>query len=117
MTLKHVRDIRFDGTVHNNNYDWLKACSPVPSLPSHQQTIAQPSNATLPLSESHFEALSSYGNYSVIWFSVPNGTYSYSILPQAFPQHSGSVTVNGMDTTIEVQAATILCTETTGSTG
>ncbi|MGD0478494.1 MAG: hypothetical protein ABSB29_10080 [Nitrososphaerales archaeon] len=82
-----------------------------------KQTIARPSNVTLPLSESLFNSLPSYENYSAIWFSVPNGTYSYAILPQAFPPHSGSVTVDGMDTTIEVHGATILCTVTTSSTG
>ena len=82
-----------------------------------KQTIAQPSNAMLPLPESGSTALSSYENYSVIWFSVRNGTYSYSILPQAFLQRSGTMTVDGMDTTVVVQAATILCTETASSTG
>lgn len=83
-----------------------------------KQTIAQPSNATLPLSENSFKASPSFENYSAIWFSVPNGTYSYAILPQlALPQHSGSVTVDGMDTTIEVHGAAISCTTTASSTG
>lgn len=38
---EHVRDIRLGGRVHNNNYDWLKACSPVSSLPSHQEAGIQ----------------------------------------------------------------------------
>jgi len=83
-----------------------------------KQTIAQPSNATLPLSENSFKASPSFENYSAIWFSVPNGTYSYAILPQlALPQHSGSVTVDGMDTTIEVHGAAISCTTTASNTG
>ncbi|MGD0319308.1 MAG: hypothetical protein ABSB56_06415 [Nitrososphaerales archaeon] len=83
-----------------------------------KQTIVQPSNATLPLSESSFQASPSFENYSAIWFSVPNGTYSYAILPQvALPQHSGSVTVDGKDTTVEVQGAAISCTTTLSSSG
>ncbi len=37
----HLRDIRLTGQVHNNNYDWLKACSPVSSLPSRQEAGIQ----------------------------------------------------------------------------
>jgi len=83
-----------------------------------KQTIAQPSNATLPLSENSFKAEPSYGNYSAIWFSVLDGTYSYVILPQlALPQHSGNVTVDGVDTTIDVHGAAVSCTTTASSTG
>ena len=38
---EHIKEIRLAGKVHNNNYDWLKACSPVPSLPSHQEAGIQ----------------------------------------------------------------------------
>jgi hypothetical protein len=69
------------------------------------QTIVQPSNATLPLSYdgSH---LTGESNYSTIWFSLPNGTYSYTIIPNdplGSPQ-SGNVTVDGSNFVVQVYA-------------
>ena len=45
------------------------------------QSVVQPSNATPPLSYANTH-LTSSGNYSAIWFSFPNGTYGYTILPK-----------------------------------
>jgi hypothetical protein len=75
-------------------------------------TIIRPSNASLPLSNSSFIISYNYGNYSIIWFSLPNGTYSYSVIPRGGGSaSSGNVTVSGSDTTVEVYgAATVLCT-------
>jgi hypothetical protein len=42
--------------------------------------VVQPSNATLPLTYSGTH-LTSNSNYSTIWFSVPDGTFNYSVLP------------------------------------
>ena len=69
------------------------------------QTVVQPSNATLPLSynTSH---LTYDSNYSAIWFSLPDGTYSYTILPKNFYglEQSGNVTVDGSDVVVQVSA-------------
>jgi hypothetical protein len=69
------------------------------------QTVVQPSNATLPLSFNG-APLTSDGNYSAIWFSLPNGTYSYTILPNdpLGSAQSGNVTVDGSDVTVQVYA-------------
>jgi len=80
----------------------------------NSQTIIRPSNATLPLSENSFAASPSYVNYSAIWFSVHNGTYSYTVLPTAFLMQSGNVTVVGKDVVVEVPSAPIACTTTSG---
>jgi len=69
------------------------------------QISVQPSNATLPLSSTN-TYLTSESNYSAIWFSVPNGTYSYTILP-SYPlgsTQSGNVTVDGSNLKIAVFA-------------
>ena len=67
------------------------------------QTVVQPSNATLPLSYANTH-LTSSGNYSDIWFSLPNGTYSYTILPKNIfgQEQSGNVTINGSGAVIQV---------------
>lgn len=69
------------------------------------QTVTQPSNATLPLSYGT-SRLTSNSTYSTIWFSLPNGTYTYSILPKnIFGQdQTGNVTVDGSDLQISVIA-------------
>jgi len=81
----------------------------------NSQTIVRPPNATLPLSENSFADSPAYGNYSAIWFSIRNGTYSYTVLPKAFLGQSGNLTIAGKDTVVEVPATyTILCTTTSG---
>jgi hypothetical protein len=77
------------------------------------QTIVRPPNATLPLSENSYGASPSYGNYSAIWFSVRNGTYSYTVLPKVALDQSGNLTIAGKDSVVEVHAAPIGCTTTT----
>jgi len=69
------------------------------------QTVVQPSNASLPLSYSGTH-LTSNSNYSAIWFSLPNGTYSYTIIPDdpLGSHQSGNVTVDGSNVVVEVYA-------------
>ena len=64
-------------------------------VPVGNQTIVQPSNATLPLSYNGSH-LTGESNYSTIWFSLPNGTYSYTITPDdpLGSAQSGIVTVD-----------------------
>jgi hypothetical protein len=76
----------------------------------NNQTIVRPSGAELPLSESGFQAQGNFENYSVISFSVPNGTYSYTVYPENFLGQTGNLTVNGDDTVVEVHAAPVSCT-------
>jgi len=68
-------------------------------------TIAQPPNATLPLS---YGATHLTGNstYSTILYSLPNGTYNYSILPNdpLGTEQSGNVTVDGSKVVVQVYA-------------
>jgi hypothetical protein len=69
------------------------------------QTVVQPSNATLPLAYSATH-LSYNSTYSTIWFSVPEGTYGYSILPNdSYGQgQQGNVTVDGSNILVQVTA-------------
>ncbi len=80
-------------------------------------TIVRPSNATLPLSESSFGAGPSGENYSTISFSVPNGTYNYTVYPRSFLGETGIVTVDGSDVLITVNGAPVSCTTRTSPTG
>jgi hypothetical protein len=65
--------------------------------------VVQPSNATLPLTYSGAH-LTSDSNYSTIVFSVPNGTYNYTIVPKDpfNPEQSGNLTVDGSDVQVQV---------------
>ena len=69
------------------------------------QTIVLPSNATLPLSYNGSHR-SGESNYSAIWFSLPDGTYSYKIIPDdpLGAHQSGNVTVDGSDLVVQVYA-------------
>jgi hypothetical protein len=65
-------------------------------------TLTQPSNATLPLSYGNAR-LTSNSSYSTISFSVPNGVYSYTVVPTGFAgKQSGNVTVSGSNVEVEV---------------
>lgn len=66
------------------------------------QTAVQPSNATLPISGS--SRLTSNSSYSVIVFSVPNGNYSYTVMPKNIDgqEQSGSVMIAGSGSEIQV---------------
>ena len=82
------------------------------------QTVVQPSNATLPLSFNG-GPFTGDSNYSTIWFSLPDGTYSYTILPNdpLGSAQSGNVTVDGSDVTVQVYAfvEAMGCSTTSGS--
>jgi len=73
----------------------------------NNQTIVQPSNATLPLLRSTNGTSDDFDiNYSAIWFSLPNGTYSYTIFPKNFygQEQSGNVTIDRSDVVVQVSA-------------
>ena len=82
------------------------------------QTVVQPSNATLPLSYAA-SGLTDNGTYSTIWFSLPSGTYAYTVLPNNLDgrEQSGNVTVNGGNVVVQVTAfvTAMGCSSTTES--
>jgi hypothetical protein len=83
------------------------------------QTVVQPSNATLPLSYNG-ALLTGNSNYSTIWFSLPNGTYNYTILPDdpLGSHQSGNVTVDDAGVTVQVYAfITAMGCSSTSSSG
>jgi hypothetical protein len=81
----------------------------------NKTTIAEPSNATLPISESSFEAATLFQNHSTIVFSVPDGVYTYTVYPHTFlGQQGNSVIVNGSDATVNVGPPEISCTSSSG---
>jgi hypothetical protein len=83
--------------------------------------VVQPSNAPVPLTwdgDSNYTVSGPFSNYTTISFSVPNGTYNYSILPTSpfgDTNQSGSVTIKGSDIQVEVSQFTsvMLCTTST----
>ena len=84
------------------------------------QIVAQPPNATLPLS---YGAARLTGNstYSTIRFTLPNGTYAFSVLPSNAlgQQQSGNVTADGTDVIVQVYAfvTSMGCSSTTAGGG
>jgi len=80
--------------------------------------VVQPSNATLPVSYAGAH-LTSDTNYSTIWFSVPNGTYDYTILPSNISgvEQNGTATVSGGNVQVQVSAFITAMGCSTTSTG
>jgi hypothetical protein len=73
--------------------------------------VVQPSNATVsPYTDGTGPGTgfgrTSDGNLSTIWFSLPNGTYSYKILPRYAlgSEQSGNVTIDGSNVVVRVLA-------------
>ncbi len=93
------------------------ACSPLAyvapwSVTLGNETIAEPSNATTPISGGYV-AGPEYQSLSTIVFSVPDGVYQYTLSPHgAFAQPAGSVTVNGSDVSVELSGPDVTCTTT-----
>lgn len=71
------------------------------------ETLVQPSNATVPTPSSYTDSrLTSNSSYSAIWFSVPDGTYNYTILPDNFygAVETGTATIDGSNVEVMVYA-------------
>ena len=73
--------------------------------------VVQPSNSTVSpytngMGPGTGFGRTSDGNLSTIWFSVPNGTYSYKILPRYAlgSEQSGNVTIDGSNVVVQVYA-------------
>ena len=78
---------------------------------NNKTTLVEPPNASLPLPENGVTSYSpSNKNYSMIVFSVPNGTYNYTIYPKVIFRQSGTVTVNNSDVLIQVIGTGVPCT-------
>ena len=103
----------YDVTFHQSG-----ACSPLAyvapwSVTLGNETVAEPSNTTLPIPGGSYAAGPENQNLSTIAFSVPDGVYQYSLSPSgAFASPVGSVTVNGSDVSIEVNGPVVSCTTT-----
>ena len=70
------------------------------------QTIVEPSNATLPIPNNQFQASTANIVYAQIVFFVPSGIYNYSMSPNLMVGHSsGTILVNGSDVTVQVGPA------------
>jgi hypothetical protein len=91
--------------VQDSNCGYASYHLPWGVVLDNSTTVVQPSNASLPLAyDSQTSVSHSDSNYSTITFSVPNGTYSYTIIPKdPFNRiQSGNVTVDGSDAQVEV---------------
>ena len=110
-------------TSENQFYDvtfqQIGACSPAVytapwAVTLGDQTIAEPSNTTLPIPGGGYIAGPQFQSLSAIVFSVQNGVYQYTISPPGpFDRTSGSVTVNGTSVTVVVEGPVVSCTTTT----
>ena len=80
-------------------------------------TVAEPSNATLPISTSGGAYDPNLVNESTIIFSVPNGQYSYSVDMGGWNigNPTGVVNVDGADLMVLVEGPLVSCTMTTTS--
>ena len=79
------------------------------AAPIGHTIIAAPSNASLPAPNTLFAASPNFKNFSVIWFHVSDGVYTYVVSPSGFFS-SGTATVNGADKIITVSGPFIDCT-------
>ena len=98
------------------------ACSPLAYVAPWSVTLgneveAEPASATLPIPNDTYAASPLYADDSTIVFSVPDGTYQFSISPFGpFGPDSGTVTVDGADVTVPLNGPFLSCTSTaTGS--
>jgi len=78
--------------------------------------VASPRNASLPIPNNTIETIQSDGNLSVIGFYVPNGIYTYGVVPTDYLGQNGTVTINGADTIVTVHPIAIACTTTIAPT-
>jgi hypothetical protein len=71
-------------------------------------TIAQPSNATLPISTEEGVAGGAYKMISKIIFTVPDGVYQYDVTSgwSLFPS-GGTVDVNGSDVVVQLEGPAV----------
>jgi hypothetical protein len=111
LTTSSAAETRFyDVTFHQSG-----ACSPLAyvapwSVTLGNETIAEPSNTTLPIPGGSYVAGPENQNLSTIAFSLPDGVYQYSLSPSgAFPSPVGSVTVNGSDVIVELEGPLVTC--------
>ena len=95
------------------------ACSPAVYVAPWSVTLGNTTESEPPnmaVSNGGYSAGPEPPSVYTIVFSVPNGTYQYSVHPQgAFYTYSGTVTMNGSDVSIMVNGPVISCTTTTGA--
>jgi len=74
----------------------------------NNKTIVEPPSAGFPLPEQP-EFSPAFKIYSTITFSVPDGTYNYTVYPQpVFFLQNGKVVVNGSDVVVQVDVNKII---------
>lgn len=107
--------------LHKVTFQQEGACSPSVYVAPWSVTLgtiteAEPPGTPLPILNGGYSAGPEPSSIYTIVFSVPNGTYQYSVRPQgAFYAYSGTVTVNGADVLITLNGPAISCTTTTGA--
>ena len=106
--------------VQESNYAYESWLVPWAVVLDNSTMLVQPSNATLPLTYNGAH-LTSNSNYSAIWFSVPDGSYDYTVLPSSFrgEMQSGTVTIVGSNVVVQVSAfiTAMSCSSTTAVSG
>ncbi len=107
------REVMFSQSGACGNQYFLAPWSVTLSGMGIVETVVEPSNASLPISETHYTSSIEFKAFSNIVFSVTNGIYGYVVKPGYLAQ-SGSVTVQGSDVTVQVHEPPVTCqTQTT----
>jgi len=104
-------EITFNQTDFCTNFGTLIPWSVVLTTSEGTYNITEPSNSSTPLSECCGTEGSSA--YSIIVFSVPNGTYSYETY--GYTSLTGNVTIAGHDATVTITDHPASCGSTTQS--
>ena len=76
------------------------------------ETEVEPSNATLPIPTNTATESGAFQKYSTIAFSVPDGTYAYTVQIAGVQPTSGIVVVSGSDVTIGTSGLPPACVAT-----
>jgi hypothetical protein len=102
------------GQVYKVTFQQTGQCSPLVYWAPWYVTLGnmtevEPSNATIPFTGNSDTASPLYQIYSTIVFTVPDGTYNYTLYFQAVQPGPQIVVVNGSDVTIDTSGPGIPC--------
>lgn len=106
---------------HRVTFQQEGACSPAVYVAPWSVTLGNATESEPPntqVQNGGYSAGPEPASVYTIAFSVPNGTYRYSVRPEgAFYSYTGTVTVNGADVSITLSGPVVSCTTTTAGTG
>ena len=118
-TVTETRTVSFNSPIPTTNptsrfyeiiFNETGYCGPPSTYPApwavsldNSTVLVQPPSAALPLQQGTIGYSPANKNYSMIIFSVPDGTYNYIVQPSSIFRQSTSVVVNGSNVIVQVQ--------------